>query len=210
MTRPLAHSDSCGVHSSLRHIASPPSPSSDEPRPSGRGCWLPLLTLLLASCARGPSLPVLYDVPPFALTSEQKKTFSSTSLQGQVWVANFIFTNCPGPCLRMSAQMKVLQDKTTSRLVSFTVDPQRDTPDVLAKYALRHRAQSDRWTFLTGPKDQLNYLSRTVFKIGDIEADLTHSTRLILVDQQMRIRGFYDSADPEEMAKLLAGIASLR
>ena len=174
------------------------------------GLRLLFVTLLLAGCGRGPSLPVLYDVPPFALTSEQKKPFSSASLQGQVWVANFIFTNCPGPCLRMSAQMKVLQDKTTSRLVSFTVDPQRDTPDVLAKYALRHRAQADRWTFLTGPKDQLNYLSRTVFKIGDIEADLTHSTRLILVDQKMRIRGFYDSADPDEMAKLLAGIESLR
>ena len=172
--------------------------------------WSLFLALLLNGCASGPTLPVLYDVPPFALTSEQAKPFSSASLQGQVWIADFIFTNCPGPCLRMSAQMKTLQDKTQSRLISFTVDPARDTPQVLAKYALRHRAQPNRWTFLTGPKDQLNYLSRTVFKIGDIEADLTHSTRLILVDQKMRIRGFYDSADPDEMAKLLAGIESLR
>lgn len=165
--------------------------------------------LLLASCG-GPNLPVLYDVPPFALTSERGEAFSSNTLKGQVWVANFIFTHCPGPCLRMSTQMKKLQDETSARLVSFTVDPQRDTPPVLAQYARRYRAIPARWTFLTGPLAQLNYLSRTVFKIGDIEADLTHSTRMILVDREMRIRGFYDSADAEEVGKLLTAIASLR
>ncbi len=170
---------------------------------------LPLIVLLLASCG-GPSLPVLYDVPSFALTNERGEVFSSESLKGQVWVANFIFTNCPGPCLRMSTQMKKLQDETSARLVSFTVDPKRDTPAVLAQYARRYRAIASRWSFLTGPVEQLNYLSRTVFKIGDIEADFTHSTRMILVDRQMRIRGFYDSADAEDLAKLLAGISSLR
>jgi protein SCO1/2 len=168
-----------------------------------------LAAVFLAGC-RGPSLPVLYDVPQFSLTSETGQTFSSDSLKGQVWVADFIFTHCPGPCLRMSAQMKKLQEQTPVRLVSFTVDPKRDTPEVLAQYARRYRAQAGRWTFLTGPLEQLNYLSRTVFKIGDIEADLTHSTRMILVDPQMRIRGFYDTADPEEMTKLQTAIGSLR
>ena len=171
----------------------------------------PLLlgSLLLASCG-GPSLPVLYDVPDFELTSEQGQKFLSASLKGQVWVADFIFTNCPGPCLRMSAQMKQLQENTPARLVSFTVDPLRDTPEVLSGYARRYRAQPARWTILTGSREQLNYLSRTVFKVGDIEADLVHSTRMILVDRQMRIRGFYDSADPAEITKLRAAIESLR
>ncbi len=169
-----------------------------------------LVMLLLSGCQRGPDLPVLYDVPLFELTSEQGQTFSSSSLKGQLWVADFIFTHCPGPCLRMSAQMKKLQDETQVRLVSFTVDPKRDTPEVLAQYARRYRAQSNRWTFLTGTIEQLNYLSRTVFKVGDIEADLTHSTRLILVDAQMRIRGFFDAADAEDLAKLRAAIEALR
>jgi len=164
------------------------------------------LFLLLAGCQRGPDLPILYDVPAFTLTSERGEPFSSEALKGQVWLADFIFTNCPGPCLRMSAQMKKFQSQ--ARLVSFTVDPQRDTPPVLAAYARRYQADPSRWTFLTGPLDQLNYLSRTVFKIGDIEADLTHSTRLILVDRQMRIRGFFDSADADDMVKLKAALDS--
>jgi protein SCO1/2 len=168
-----------------------------------------LLAFTLLTGCGGSSLPVLYDVPPFTLTSEQGAPFSSDSLKGQVWVADFIFTHCPGPCLRLSHQMKQLQDQTQARLVSFTVDPQRDTPAVLEQYARRYRAQSARWNFLTGPADQLNYLSRTVFKVGDIQADLVHSTRLILVDRQMRIRGFYDSADAEAMPQLIAAIAAL-
>lgn len=170
--------------------------------------WPLASLLLLAGCGR-TNLPVLYDVPKFTLTSEQGQPFASDSLKGQVWVADFIFTHCPGPCLRMSSQMKQLQDKTNARLVSFTVDPQRDTPQVLEQYARRYRAQPARWTFLTGPLDQLNYLSRTVFKVGDIQADLVHSTRMILVDKEMRIRGFYDSADAEAIAKLETDIAGL-
>ncbi len=170
--------------------------------------WL-FLVLLLAGCRRGPDLPVLYDVPPFTLTSELGQPFASTALHGQVWVADFIFTHCPGPCLRMSAQMKKLQDDTKVRLVSFTVDPARDTPEVLAGYAKRYQARTARWTFLTGPADQLNELSRGAFKVGDIQADLTHSTRLILVDKQMRIRGFFDSAEAEDLARIREGILAL-
>ncbi len=152
---------------------------------------------------------MLYDVPPFTLTSELGQPFESTSLRGQVWVADFIFTHCPGPCLRMSAQMKKLQDDTKARLVSFTVDPARDTPEVLAGYAKRYQARPARWTFLTGPADRLNELSRGAFKVGDIQADLTHSTRLILVDKQMRIRGFFDSAEAEDLARIREGILAL-
>ncbi|MBY0505774.1 MAG: SCO family protein [Bryobacteraceae bacterium] len=165
------------------------------------------LLLLLTSCHRTPELPVLYDVPAFTLTAENGQAFSSESLKGQVWIADFIFTHCPGPCLRMSTQMKKLQSQ--ARLVSFTVDPARDTPEVLAAYGRRYQADPARWTFLTGPKEQLNVLSRNVFKVGDIEADLTHSTRMILVDREMRIRGFYDSADADDLAKLRAALPSL-
>lgn len=170
--------------------------------------WLLLsVVLLLPACRRSPDLPVLYAVPPFKLTSERGQEFSSESLKGQVWLADFIFTNCPGPCLRMSAQMKKFE--TQVRLVSFTVDPKRDTPAVLAAYARRYQADPTRWTFLTGPADKLNHLSRNVFKVGDIEADLTHSTRLVLVDRQMRIRGFFDSGDAEDLLKLKAAIETL-
>ena len=96
------------------------------------------------------------------------------------------------------------------RLVSFTIDPVRDTPAVLASYGKRFGADPDRWYFLTGSLKDLHQLSRYAFMLGDIDGTLQHSTRFVLIDQQSRIRGYYDSSDPEKMAALLEGLASTR
>jgi protein SCO1/2 len=174
-------------------------------------CWTVLATsaVLLAGCARKPVLPTYGVVPPFTLTDQTGAEFSSASvLQNRVWVADFIFTNCPGPCPRMSSQMHQVQIALSAndgaRFVSFTVDPARDTPTELAAYAGRFEAAPGKWFFLTGPVPALENLSRNVFKLGDVDGSLEHSTRFALVDRAAQIRGFYLSSEPDAIPNLIA------
>ena len=172
-----------------------------------------LAALLLASCSLAPELPSYGVVPDFALTDQSGQPFrSADKLAGRIWVANFIFTNCSGPCPRMSSQYRQIRDSVTApdlRLVSFTIDPKRDTPDVLAAYGRRWGADPERWFFLTGTQADLHRLSRNVFLLGDVDGSLEHSTRFVLVDRHSRIRGFYDTSDPENIKKLIADIDRL-
>jgi protein SCO1/2 len=159
------------------------------------------------------SLPSYGVIPEFTLTDQSGREFHSTErLKGKVWVANFIFTSCPGPCPRMSGQMRELRDAAKDldvRLVSFTIDPARDTPPVLASYGKRFGADPDRWYFLTGTQADLHKLSRHAFMLGDIDGTLEHSTRFVLLDKDSSIRGFYDSSDPEKMAALVKDMRAL-
>jgi len=170
--------------------------------------FLFLVPFLFAGCAHKP-LPVLGEVPRFELTSQGGKKFASTALDGHVWIADFVFTNCQGPCPRMSSRMHALQAATgpAVHLVSFTVDPERDTPEVLAAYGKRFGEDDSRWTFLTGSKDTLNVLDHDAFKLGSIGAEMDHSTRFVLVDRKGRIRGYYGIADTD-LVKTLAKDAS--
>ena len=171
-----------------------------------------LLLLLTAAC--GPrilELPLYESVPAFTLTSQSGEPFSSDQLKGRVWIADFIFTRCPGPCLRMSGRMSQLQKSLPPevRLVSFTVDPDHDTPAVLAQYAKRYQADPARWTFLTGTKPDLNQVSLITFKLGEITPDQSHSTRFVLVDQQMRHRAYYDSTEADLVSRINSDVRAL-
>ncbi len=173
-----------------------------------------LILLALAGCSTTPALPSYGVVPDFTLTDQSGRAFvSKNSLDGQIWVANFIFTTCAGPCPRMTSQVRDMRDAVQQipdvRFVSFTIDPARDTPEALAEYGKRWKADPDRWFFLTGPQSELHNLSRNVFKLGDIDGSLEHSTRFVLVDRQSRVRGFYDSSDAEKVQQLLADIRQL-
>ncbi len=158
-------------------------------------------------------LPVYSSVPEFQLTSQNGSSFDSKSLHGSVWVAEFFFTHCTGPCPRMNSRFrhieKTFDGQNDLKLVSMTVDPDRDTPAVLADYARKFSAEPGRWFFLTGPIDQLNHLCRKVFLLGDITGDLNHSTRFVLVDRKSRIRGFYQSNDSDSMKQLISDIRLL-
>jgi protein SCO1/2 len=90
-----------------------------------------------------------------------------------------------------------------ARLVSFTVDPARDTPEVLAAYARKFGADPARWYFLTGSREDLHHLSKDVFKLGEVAPDLEHSTRFVLVDKKGRIRGYYGTSDPSRIAQVI-------
>jgi len=156
------------------------------------------------------------SVPAFQLVNQGGQPFGSAQLVGKVWIADFIFTTCPGPCPMISTRMSELQkplENTDVHLVSFTVDPEKDTPEVLRGYAEKLHAQPKRWDFLTGPKAAIYDLSRNGFKLAasDSEEDgiPVHSTRMILVDRHGEIRGYYEATAPDAVTKLLADTSHL-
>ncbi len=173
-----------------------------------------VFSLLLVGCAAHAGLPSYSTVPEFTLTDQTGAQFDSASkLRGKVWIADFIYTMCPGPCPRMSSQMHEVQTALDGmngfRLVSFTVDPANDTPPVLAAYATRFSAKPGIWFFLTGAESDLHHLSRDVFMLGDINGSLEHSTRFVLIDRASRIRGFYLTSEPDAITRLIADAKTL-
>lgn len=178
---------------------------------------LPLLGVL-ASCSRKPteeSFPILGKVAPFTLTNQDGQPFGTDQLQGRVWIADFFFTNCPGPCPRMSTLMSDIQRQTQDieelRIVSITVDPDRDSPEAMKAYGKRYGAIDGRWHFLTGPRETLHRLASQDFKLFDVDGSLQHSTRFALIDREGNIRAFYTTGVdgsyarlPEDVRKLIA------
>ena len=151
-------------------------------------------------------------VPSFRLTNQNGQPFGSVQLAGKIWIADFVYTTCPGPCPMISSRMSELQkplEKTDVHLVSFSVDPEKDTPEVLRRYAERLQAEPGRWDFLTGPKSAIYKLSHDGFKLaisdgGDARGIPVHSTRIALVDRHGQIRGYYDATDADAVTKLVA------
>jgi protein SCO1/2 len=161
-------------------------------------------------------------VPSFALTDQRGRRVTDRDLRGSVWVANFVFTRCPSVCPMLTAKFHALQkqlvDLPAVRFVSISVDPEFDTPPVLAAYAARFEADPERWRFLTGP---LAEIERTVvrgFKIhrGDPQPsagdpsliEIMHGEHFVLVDQAGDIRGYYRS-DSEGLKELEADVRAL-
>ena len=162
-------------------------------------------------------------VPQFSLTERDGRRVTLSDLKGKVWIVNFIYTNCPDTCPIQSAQMKQLQDELRSeeglRLVSITVDPERDTVEVLRKYADRFNADLRKWLFLTGEKKEIHELAQKGFQLGAAEiphdkrppsgATHTHSPRFVVVDRSSQIRGYYVSTDVEAMKRLRRDLQTL-
>jgi protein SCO1/2 len=156
--------------------------------------------------------PAKYSmVPDFDLVERSNRKVTRQELTGKVWVADFIFTTCGGICPVMTSNMRKLQDKLFAdiRLVSFTVDPTHDTPEVLTEYANRYGADKDRWLFLTGDPEAIQKLSIGGFKLAldptagtEIEP-ITHSSRFVLVDREGFIRGYYGTQELADLDKLI-------
>lgn len=176
-----------------------------------------LASLIVALCAcSAPSakLPDYGHVPQFAMTDSEGQPFSSHALEGKVWVADFIYTNCPGPCPRMTSQMhrldQRLQGDSDVRLVSVSVDPQHDTPPVLNQFAHHFGGPTADWIFLTGSPETVHLLAFNTFHVGDVIGKMDHSTKFALVDKRGDIRGYYSTFDQDGMPSLLRDIAALR
>lgn len=156
-------------------------------------------------------------VPAFSLTDQNGKTLDNAELLGKVWAASFIFTHCQGPCPTISLHMAELQKEVADlpdvRLVSFTLDPARDTPAVLKEYGARFRADGQRWFFLTGPEDVLQKVVQEGFLTAQQPApgsdQIIHGTRVALVDRRGMIRGFLSGTDADVAARAAARLREL-
>ena len=163
-------------------------------------------------------LPVIGTVPEFSFTTQEGKTLSRADLLGKVWVADFIFTRCPGPCPVMSSRMaeisRELKKADDVRLVSVTIDPDHDTPGVLKGYAAALQADPARWIFLTGPRPGIEEFT-TRGMLQALAADpsnpsnTVHSTRFLVIDRQGRLRAVHPLDEPELVQKLLMDIGNL-
>ena len=172
----------------------------------------------LAAKRRSEPLPVYGQVPAFALTDQRGQGYSLDAVRGQIWVADFVFTRCAGQCPMMHAAMAKLAHELRGRpvrLVSFTVDPDWDTPAVLAQAAQRLGADGQRWRFVTGDRVSMERLCRDGFKLALAQdpaapvEPITHSTRLVLIDRDGAIRGYYDAADGEQWQRLRRDVQRL-
>jgi protein SCO1 len=166
--------------------------------------------------SRTEPLPVIATIPTFSFMERSGRPVTHDDLAGQVWVADFFFTSCTGPCPEMSLRMRslqqaVLKNRLNVRLVSVSLDPEIDRPKVLERYAVKYGADPDRWWFLTGEPDsqaKVHELVQTGFlqavQRATNETPLIHSTYFLLIDGAGRIRGVYEGLDPASNRRILA------
>jgi protein SCO1 len=182
------------------------------------------LAFLLRTPPKPPdATPTLGNVPPFQLTERSGRTVSNADLTGKVWVASFVFTRCTGTCPAVAATLARLQSELADvpdfRIVTFTIDPERDTADDLKQYAERYRADANRWLFLTGTETEVHDLANDGFhllakksanpKPGD---EFDHSTYLALVDAKGAILDVYPGMPPKagDAASYEEGLSRLK
>lgn len=164
--------------------------------------------------AQKTDLQVLKDVPAFKFAERGGGEVSRESMLGKVWVAAFIFTNCKTTCVTMCMEMSELQEDFAEskdfRIVATSVDPERDSLEVLAKFGKNYDADPERWYFLRGEIAEVKKFAHEGLQIAWHPDDpLIHSSYFVLVDRQGRIRGYYMQTDPERMDKLRVDLRTL-
>ena len=151
-------------------------------------------------------LPEIGNIPQFEFTNSDGNTVTLDNLKGKVWVADFIFTTCTMACPMMTGNMNIVHKKFKKndnvRLVSISVYPEYDTPEVLKNYASQYDADTEKWLFLTGKEDAVKDIIRDGFKIGDYEDIIFHSEKFALVDKKGIIRAYYNGMKSEDMKQL--------
>lgn len=183
------------------------------------GAWEPVAPRASESSSqpsvRDPDdLPVIGELADFSMTDQSGRTVRRSDLLGRIWVADVIFTRCPGPCAKMTARMADLQASIPSQwpvqLVSLTTDPEYDTPEVLRGYAAEFHADSQRWIFLHAAKPAIVDLAVNNLKLVVLDKEearespndlFIHSTTLALVDKRGRLRGAFESL-PLDVSKV--------
>jgi len=159
-------------------------------------------------------------IPPFSFTNQNGETITEKDYEGTIYVADFFFTTCPTICPVMTKQMNQLiwqlEGKVDGKIkfLSFTVDPEYDTPEVLNKYAQKNKVNSDIWNLVTGEKEKIYSLGVNSFKLSTQEEVLEpggflHSNNFVLIDEEKHIRGYFDGTSSEEIRVLAADIKKL-
>jgi protein SCO1/2 len=169
----------------------------------------------LRSGARRQIKPVLGRAPVFSLVDQDGLTFASSSLAGKVWVCDFIFTRCAGPCPLLTGNMVSLQQAlrdTSVELVTFSVDPDYDTPEVLRAYARQWGADPTRWTLLTGEMATIQAVAKAMLAAVEPahgDQPIIHNTNLFIVDAEGNIRGPYAGQEPDSWKAVAADARAL-
>ncbi|MDF1825230.1 MAG: SCO family protein [Verrucomicrobiales bacterium] len=191
------------------------------PAPRRRISWRPLLILIplaLSSCEpprpnSGVTMGEFRDVADFSFTTQEGESLSRNELKGKIWIANFIFTSCAAECLVLSSRLAELQmhyrDYEDVAFVSFSVDPQSDTPERLHQYAGKWHANPERWHFLTGDTTAIDDIvvnsfllpaTRDPVEAGKLFSEtLIHSSRFAIVDRTGKVRAYVDGMPPESV-----------
>jgi len=170
--------------------------------------------------AEADDATVFGEVPVFRLTAQTGAEVTRDTLAGQPFAVAAIFTRCAGPCPRITARLRALQDElegTDVRLVSVSVDPEYDTPEVLATYAGNYTADDERWLFLTGTEPEVEAFLKDGLWLPLARAEgavapgerVTHSTKVVAVDRNGRLRGWYDVLQEDESERLLERLLRL-
>ncbi|RLB48118.1 MAG: SCO family protein [Deltaproteobacteria bacterium] len=183
--------------------------------------WGMILATLAFGCG-DEALPDLGSIPEMSLIDQNGQAFDRSDLEGRTSIVDFVFTRCPAICPLLSQKMAHLQQRYEGagddvQLVSISVDPEYDTPEVLLEYAGQYRADPARWRLLTGDADDVNRIVVSGFRqaMGEPErtaeggVDVMHSSHFVLVDRTATIRGFY-SNDADGTATLLTDVERLR
>ena len=161
----------------------------------------------------------VHKIPEFSFTNQQGKTVELEGLKGKIFVANFFFTSCPSTCPPMMKQLERVQDSFSDnpnvRIISHTVDPKRDTVAALKEYAEKYRVKNGFWHLVTGDKKSLYLQFRRGYDVAALEgeddspAGFIHSSKLFLVDEKQRIRGYYNGTETEPVNQLIADLKFL-
>jgi protein SCO1/2 len=168
---------------------------------------------------------VFHTIPNWKLTDENGVEFLGETLKGRIYVADFFFTRCESICPKMSTQLTRVQDVFSSeenvQLASFSVDPSHDSPEVMKEYAKKYDAKAGKWHFLTGTKTQIYPLAVKGYYVPVADASeydkavknpdetFIHSEKLILIDKEGHIRGFYDGTNKKDVDRLILEIRVL-
>ena len=176
----------------------------------------------LAMRDRPPELEVYGDVPAFEFKDHTGGTINNEHLVGRVVIMNFVFTRCASVCPVFTMRMRRVQDRTSDipndlKLLSFTVDPEHDTPEVLARYAEKHGVDDRRWRFVTGDHETVKKVVSEGFALAmDVIGeqpmggpDIVHSEHFVLVDRKGQIRGYYNSTDANRVERMLRDMRRL-
>lgn len=171
--------------------------------------WLALvlaLSLFLAGCGQEITDPVSWEIEDFTFTNQNNEDFSLEDLEGEIWLADFVFTNCTTVCLPMMTNMTEIQKQLEQegldvRIVSFSVDPTIDSPEILKSYAENYGADLGSWDLLTGySPEKIDQFAmenfKTVARKPENEDQVVHGTSFYLVDRDGVVRKLYDGINP--------------
>ena len=172
-----------------------------------------VITYIIKYTSEQEPLPVIGSIPEFEFIDSEGQSVNLNTLKGKVWVADFIFTTCTMACPIMTGNMNTIHKRYKKnddlRLVSISVYPEYDTPEVLKEYASQYDANTDKWHFLTGKEATVKNVIKNGFKIGDYEDIIFHSEKFALVDKNGMIRSYYNGMKTEDMDKLKKDINRL-